>query len=103
MYIKADNLNELNFLLQGDQKVCVLLMITVQKKQKYFKQFQSLTLITQLELWITDGVSVSLVSINVWRLAEDTLNITCNLLYCNHQVIRDFLFALCNLFSSCGH
>ena len=29
-------------------------------------------------------------SINVWRLAGDTLNITCNFLYCNHQVHRDF-------------
>jgi hypothetical protein len=35
----------------------------------YFKQFQSLTMITQLELGITDGVSVSLVSPWVWRLA----------------------------------
>jgi hypothetical protein len=24
-------------------------------------------------------------SVNVWRLAGDTLNITCNFLYCNHQ------------------
>jgi hypothetical protein len=31
------------------------------------------------------------VSINVWRLAGDTLNITCNFLYCNHQMHRDFL------------
>jgi hypothetical protein len=44
--------------------------------QKYFKQFQSFTMITQLELGITDGDSVSLVSINVWWLAGDTLNIT---------------------------
>ena len=29
------------------------------------------------------------VSINVWRLAGNTLNITCNSLYCNHQVHRD--------------
>jgi hypothetical protein len=29
--------------------------------------------------------------INVWRLVEDTLNVTCNFLYCNHQVHRDFL------------
>jgi hypothetical protein len=34
------------------------------------------------------------VSINVWRLAGDTLNITCNFLYCNHQVNRDFLITL---------
>jgi hypothetical protein len=44
---------------QSDQKVSVHLMFTVQNMQKYFKQFQSLT-ITQLELRITDGVSVSL-------------------------------------------
>jgi hypothetical protein len=36
------------------------------------------------------------VSINVWRLAGDTLNITCNFLYCNHQVHRDFLIILYN-------
>jgi len=35
------------------------------------------------------------VSINVWRLAGDTFNITCNFLYCNHQVHRDFLITLC--------
>jgi len=34
------------------------------------------------------------VSITVWRLARDTLNITCNFLYCNHQVHRDYLIAL---------
>jgi hypothetical protein len=34
------------------------------------------------------------VSINVWRLVGDTLNITCNFLYCNHQVHRDFLITL---------
>jgi len=32
------------------------------------------------------------VSINVWRLAGDTLKITCNFLYCNHQVHRDCFF-----------
>jgi hypothetical protein len=48
-------------------------------------------MIAYLELGITDGVSVSLVSINVWRLAGDTLNIICNFLYCNQQVHRDFL------------
>jgi hypothetical protein len=32
--------------IQGDQKVSVHLMITVKKKQKYFKQFQSLTMVT---------------------------------------------------------
>jgi len=33
-------------------------------------------------------------SINVWRLVGGTLIITCNFLYCNHQVHRDFLITL---------
>jgi hypothetical protein len=37
---------------------------------------------------------VSLVSINAWRLTGDTLDITCNFLYCNHQVLRDILITL---------
>jgi hypothetical protein len=37
---------------------------------------------------------VSLVSINVWRLAGDTLDITCNTLCCNHQVYRDDMIIL---------
>jgi hypothetical protein len=65
--------------------------------QKYFKQFQSLTMITQLELGITDGINVSLVSVSVWRLAGDTLNITCNFLYRNQQAHRDFLITLYKL------
>jgi hypothetical protein len=34
------------------------------------------------------------VSINVWKLAGDNLNITWNFLYCNHQVHRDFVVIL---------
>jgi hypothetical protein len=34
------------------------------------------------------------VSINVWRLKSDTLNITCNFMYCNLQVQGDFLITL---------
>jgi hypothetical protein len=34
------------------------------------------------------------VSINVWRVAGDTLNFNRNFLYCNHQVQRDFLITL---------
>jgi hypothetical protein len=82
-------------MIQGDQNVSVHLQY--KNTQKYFKQFQSLTMITYLELGITDGVSVSLVSINVCRLAEDTLNITCNFLYCDHQVHREFLITLYNM------
>jgi hypothetical protein len=32
--------------------------------------------------------------LNVWRLAGDTLNIICNILYWNRQVYRDFLITL---------
>jgi hypothetical protein len=62
--------------------------------QKSIKQFHSLTMVMSLELGLTDAISMSLVSINVWRLAGDTLTITCNFLYCNHQVHRDFLITL---------
>jgi hypothetical protein len=36
------------------------------------------------------------VSINVWRLAGDTLNITCNFLYCNDRVHTEVLITLYN-------
>jgi hypothetical protein len=39
-------------------------------------------------------MALVLVPIYVWRLAGDTLNATCNLLYCDHQVHRDFLIIL---------
>ena len=35
-------------------------------------------------------VSPLALSINIWILAGHILNITCNFLYCNHQVYRDF-------------
>jgi hypothetical protein len=42
----------------------------------------------------TDGVSVSLISINIWRRTGETLNITFNFLCCNHQVHRNLLITL---------
>jgi hypothetical protein len=42
------------------------------------------------------------VLINFWRLAGDSLNITCNLLYCYHQVRRIFI-TLCNCHSAQRH
>jgi hypothetical protein len=86
--------------LQGDQKS--LCSWWLQCIQKYFKHFQSLTMITELKLrigttvlyWTRSSRTQFGVSINVWRLAGDTLNITCNFLYCNHQVYRDFLIIL---------
>jgi hypothetical protein len=81
-------------IIQGNQKVSVHLIITVQKKHaKYFKHFQSLTTIKWLELGVTDGVSVSLVSPWPWRSAAIlwTLLVTFSIL-----IIRstDFLIAL---------
>jgi hypothetical protein len=45
--------------------------------------------------WCASSVPRALaVSINVWRLAGDTLNVTSDFLYCNHQVHRYFLITL---------
>jgi hypothetical protein len=91
-------------IIQGDQKVCVTDYST-KNMQKYFKQFQSLTVIWRWPSQNTFGMWTVLywkrssgtqfsVSINVWRLVGDTLNITRNFLYSNHQVHRDFLITL---------
>jgi hypothetical protein len=63
------------------------------KHAKNVKQFQSLTMTTWLKLGITDGVSVSRVYTWPWRSAASS-QITCNFLYCNHQVHRDFYITL---------
>jgi hypothetical protein len=73
--------------------------------QKYFKQFQSLwryplqnTFWNWTVLYWTRSSRTQFgVSINVWRLAGDTLNITCSFLYWNNQVHRDVLITLYNL------
>jgi hypothetical protein len=46
--------------------------------------------------WTRSSRTQFSVSISVWRLVGDTLNITCNFLYCNHQVQGDFLIILYN-------
>ena len=61
-------------------------------KIQYFKHFQSPNM--DLLYWTRSARIQFGVSINVWRLAGCTLNITCNFLYCNHQVHRDFLITL---------
>jgi hypothetical protein len=35
---------------------------------------------------------MALVSVNVWRLVRDTLNTTCNFMYCSHRVHKDFFY-----------
>jgi translation initiation factor IF-1 len=78
-------------IIQSDQKVSVHLMNTVQ----HTKILQTVSIAYHdkiVRIRITDGVSVSLASrwriSNVWRLAGDILNITCNFVYCNLQVHR---------------
>jgi hypothetical protein len=76
-------------------------MITVQKHAK-FNSFNHLpwwfeyghhnTFRMWTVLYLTRSSRTQFgVSINIWRLVGDTSNITCNFLYCNHQVHRDFL------------
>ena len=47
--------------------------------------------------WSRSSRTQFAVSINVWILAGNTLNITCNFLCCNYQVHRDFLITMTNL------
>jgi hypothetical protein len=88
--------------IQGDQKVSVHLMITVQKTRKnILNSFNHLPWLVRIRdnRWRQCESSVPLalavgVSICLLRLAGDTLNITCNFLYCNRKVHRDFLITV---------
>jgi hypothetical protein len=82
-----------SFFIQGDQKVSVQLMISVQKTRK---KMAITEYIRNADRAILNTVSITQfgVSINVWSLAGDSLNITCNSLCCNHQGHRDFLVTL---------
>jgi len=44
--------------------------------------------------WTRSSITQFGVSINIWGMAGDALNITCNFLSRNHRVHRDFLIAL---------
>jgi hypothetical protein len=71
-------------------------MITVQKHTKIFSTVSitfhdNVVRVRTVLYWTRSSRTQFGVSINVWRLAGDTLNITCNFLYCNHQVYRDIL------------
>jgi hypothetical protein len=81
-------------IVQGDQRVSLHLMITVQKHAKILMIWrwpsQNAFGIWTVLYWTRSSRTQFDVSINVWRLAGDTLNITCNFLYCNHQVHRLF-------------
>jgi hypothetical protein len=91
-------------LLQGDQKDSMHLPITVQKHAKiqYFKQFQSITIteyIRNVYRAILNTVFENTVRrVNKYlEIGRGTLNITCNFLYFNHQVHRDFMITLYKL------
>jgi len=61
-------------------------------KIQYFKVSSQNTFgIWTVLYWTRSSRTQFGMSINVWRLTGNTLNITCNFLYCNHQVHRDFL------------
>jgi hypothetical protein len=80
------------------KKVSVHLTITVQKIPTQLMSWRwpsknTFWMWTVL-YWTRSSITQFGVSINVWRMAGDTLNITCNFLYCNHQVHRDFLITL---------
>jgi hypothetical protein len=78
--------------IQGDQKVSVHLTITVEYTIDELKMT-----ITEYILNVDRIILTQFgVSINVCRLAGDTLNITCKFLYCNNHVHRDFLTILYN-------
>jgi hypothetical protein len=86
--------------VQGDQKVCVHLLINAVYSNnpyiiddlkiaitEYIRNMDHAILSTIFENTVR-GVN------NVWRLAGDTLNTTCNFLYCNYQVNKDLLITL---------
>jgi hypothetical protein len=88
-------------LLQSDQNVPVHLIITVQCIRMIPTQLmiwgwpsQNTFGMWTVLYWTRSSRTQFGVSINIWRLAGNTLNITCNFLYCNHQVHRNFLIAL---------
>jgi len=83
------------FFIQGDQKVSVHLTVTVPTQLMIWRWPSQNTLgMWTVLYWTRSSRTQFSVSINVWRLAGDTLNIICNFLYCNHQVHRDFLITL---------
>jgi hypothetical protein len=69
--------------IHGNHKVSVHLMITVKNTQKRWPSQNTFGMWT-VWYWTRSPRTQFGVSINVWKLAGDTLNITCNFLYCNH-------------------
>jgi hypothetical protein len=84
-------------LIEGDQRVSAHLTITVQCIRTIPTQLliwrwpsQNTIRMWTVLYWTRSSRTQFGVSINIWRLAWGTLNITCKFLYCNHQEHRDF-------------
>ena len=78
-------------------KRSVHLMNAVQKNTQKYSILNSFNHLTWTVLYRTRSSRTQLgMLINVWRLAGDTLNATCDFLYCNHQVHRYFLITCTN-------
>ena len=84
--------------IQGDHNFYVHLTISVRKYSILLLRPSQNTLGMWSVLYSTRSWRTQFgLSIYVWRIAGDTLNITSNFLYCNHQVHRDFFITLyCN-------
>ena len=86
------------YIIQGDQIVCMHLtqcIRTIPTQLMIWKwPSQNTFWMWTVLYWTRSSRTQFGVSINVWSLAGDTLNITCNYLYFNHQVHRDFLITL---------
>jgi len=81
--------------IQTDQKVSVHLTITIPTQLMiWIWPSQSTFGMWTVLYWTRSSRTQFGVSVNVWRLAGGTLNISCNFLYCNHQEHREFLITL---------
>jgi hypothetical protein len=108
LYISDKQVLCVDIVIQGDQKVCAAEFFfgvrckcqciqTIPTQLMIWRWPSQNTIRMRTVLYWTRSSRIQFgVSINVWRLAGDTLNITCNCLYCNHQVHRDFLLTLYN-------
>jgi len=84
-------------IVQGDQKVSVHLTqyIRTIPTQLMIRRWPSHDTFGMWTVLWTGSLGTQFdVSINVWRLAGDTLNITCDFPYCNHQVHIGILITL---------
>ena len=81
--------------IQCDQKVSMHLTIKIPTKLMIWRWPSQNTFgMWTVLYWTRSSRTQFSVSINVCRVTEDTLNTTCNFLYCNHQEHRDFLITL---------